>query len=100
MEEKALKSLIKYDNNEISIEDTLNNVLRYDKLLLRNSDGKNLEEKYRRTLEDKPWKICNCDICREIGIHVIIFRGYNRNKQRGFHNIWTAMKNSADNTSI
>lgn len=89
MEREALSALIKYERGEIDIDDVLNIVLRYDKLLLRNTDGRNLEEKYRRTLEDKPWETCNCDICKDIGIHVVIFRGSNRNKRRGFHNIWT-----------
>lgn len=42
---------------------------------------------YRRTLEDKPWKQCTCGICAKAGIEVAIFRGTERNKRRGFHNI-------------
>lgn len=94
MEKKALQSLIRYENEELSVEDALNDVLKYDRLLLRNSDCSNLEEKYRRTLEERPWKSCNCDVCKEVGIHVVIFRGYNRNKRRGFHNVWTVRNKS------
>lgn len=89
LEEKAFNSLIKYENYEINLDNALKNILKYDRLLLRNSDDKNLEKKYRRTLEDRPWEFCDCDICKNIGIHVIMFRGSNRNKRRGFHNIWT-----------
>lgn len=43
---------------------------------------------YRRTLLDRPWKACPCRVCREAGPEVILFRGSNRNKRRGFHNLW------------
>ncbi|MEM1577081.1 MAG: hypothetical protein QXT98_06190, partial [Archaeoglobaceae archaeon] len=43
---------------------------------------------YRKTLEDKPWKRCGCPICSKIGIEVVIFRGNNRNRRRGFHNTY------------
>ncbi|EMC3067100.1 tRNA-guanine transglycosylase, partial [Salmonella enterica] len=39
------------------------------------------------TLGDRPWRKCECNICRSIGINVIIFRGAERNRRRGFHNI-------------
>ena len=34
-----------------------------------------------------PWKRCDCAVCRDAGIQVIIFRGTERNKRRGFHNL-------------
>ncbi len=93
MEKDALQALIKYDQELIDLDDVLDIVLEYDKLLLRSTnDGKNLRKKYYRTLLDMPWKTCNCEICKSIGIHVVIFRGSNRNKRRGFHNIWTLKK--------
>jgi hypothetical protein len=89
MEKKALKALFDYDNGKIDIDTALNTVMKYDKLLLRNSnDGDNLKIKYRRTLLEKPWEDCDCPMCKELGINVLIFRGTNRNKRRGFHNIW------------
>lgn len=45
-------------------------------------------KEYMRTLEAKPWKNCKCPICKEIGVEVIIFRGNNRNRRRGFHNTY------------
>jgi hypothetical protein len=40
------------------------------------------------TLDNRPWELCKCDICKKNGIDVVIFRGANRNKRRGFHNTW------------
>ena len=90
LEQESLKLLREYDAGKVSLEDTLNTVLQYDQLLLRSgNEGKNLRQKYERTLLDKPWKFCPCEMCKELGIQVIIFRGCNRNKRRGFHNTWT-----------
>ena len=41
---------------------------------------------YRRALRDRPWQACDCPICQDVGIEVIIFRKNNRNRRRGFHN--------------
>jgi len=38
------------------------------------------------TLEDRPWEDCDCEICRDARIEVLIFRRNNRNRRRGFHN--------------
>jgi hypothetical protein len=43
---------------------------------------------YREVLTDAPWKKCPCDVCQVLGIHVMIFRGAERNRRRGFHNIY------------
>lgn len=43
---------------------------------------------YRETLEERPWQRCTCPICKKIGVEVIIFRGNNRNRRRGFHNVY------------
>jgi len=63
--------------------------MTYDEPFLRNSAGENnLREKYLRVLKERPWKKCDCPMCKSLGINVIIFRGTNRNKRRGFHNLW------------
>ncbi len=36
----------------------------------------------------KPWENCPCDICRALGHHVMLFRGAERNRRRGFHNLF------------
>lgn len=44
--------------------------------------------RYAETLEDRPWRSCPCAICRSLGIHVVLFRGAERNRRRGFHNLY------------
>ena len=45
--------------------------------------GQVIEDRIRRVLEARPDR--GCDICRNWGIQVVIFRGNNRNRRRGFH---------------
>lgn len=85
-ESEVMKLLSQYDRDEISINEVLGAVIEYDKHLIRSSEVSSLEAKYRRTLEEKPWRNCDCPFCKEIGIHTVIFRGANRNKRRGAHN--------------
>ncbi len=42
---------------------------------------------YERTLEDRPWASCRCRLCRDHRVEIAIFRGTERNKRRGFHNL-------------
>ena len=51
------------------------------------------------TLEARPWEKCGCKICKDIGVEVIIFRGNNRNRRRGFHNLHTYKKHVTEMTS-
>jgi hypothetical protein len=89
LESDCLRALRDYDKDKLDLETTLDTLISYDSLFLRNgSDGSNLRDSYRMTLQDKPWKSCRCPICRQIGIEVIIFRRTNRNKRRGLHNTW------------
>ena len=44
-------------------------------------------EQYRETLADAPWKKCGCTVCKAAGVEVVLFRGSERNKRRGFHNM-------------
>ena len=48
----------------------------------------NRVKEYLRTLKNRPWENCKCEICTEVGMEVIIFRGNNRNRRRGFHNTY------------
>ncbi|MBA3545551.1 MAG: queuine/other tRNA-ribosyltransferase [Nannocystis sp.] len=43
---------------------------------------------YREVLEARPWRACLCEVCRQLGHHVALFRGAERNRRRGFHNVW------------
>lgn len=40
-----------------------------------------------RTLRERPWANCPCEICKAASVEVIIYRSSNRNKRRGFHNL-------------
>lgn len=96
LDQKALRSLRDYDCGRTSLERCVDAVMTYSREFLwiegkstrenRSAIAKS-EEALRRTLSDRPWKKCKCRVCRESGIETIIFRGSNRNKRRGFHNL-------------
>ena len=85
-EREALKLLSQYDRERVSLGEVLDAVLAYDRNLARSSETKSMLEKYKRTLTKRPWRECKCNFCEELGIHMLIFRGSNRNKRRGAHN--------------
>ena len=95
-ERKALGELRALDRGGSTVSATLAAVMDYHQFLVR-GDGTGAKEQdkallktsalVQRTLEDRPWKRCECDVCRSIGVEVIIFRSSNRNKRRGFHNL-------------
>ena len=79
----ALKS---FDKGALSVESMLDVIEEYDRLITPNR--KSIRPLLRRTLEVQPWRSCSCSICRKDGIQIIVFRGNNRNRRRGFHNIY------------
>jgi hypothetical protein len=95
-ERRALQELRAFDGGTSNVDATLHAVMDYHQFLVR-GDGTNTQQQdkalsktatlVRRTLADQPWKHCSCDVCRHIGVEVIIFRSSNRNKRRGFHNL-------------
>lgn len=85
-EHKVLSLLCRYDRDEVSTSEVLDAVLSYDCHLERSSEIQSMKKRYKETLEDRPWRKCGCPFCKEIGIHILIFRGANRNKRRGAHN--------------
>jgi hypothetical protein len=89
MEQNVLRLLRAYDAGQGELEDTLTAVLTYDRL---HGDKRDHKAAYRRTLTDKAWQQCGCPICEKWGIEVIIFRGNNRNRRRGFHNCYAFYK--------
>jgi hypothetical protein len=86
MEEEALRSIRSLARNQGSIDNCLNALLEYDRHIT--SERVDMSKLYRRTLEERPWEKCQCDICKNDGVEVIIFRGNNRNRRRGFHNTY------------
>lgn len=87
LERAAMLALQDYARSRISLENVLAAVMEYDALLERSSENiSKLFISYKRTLQSRIWERCTCAVCRGIGIHVVIFRGANRNRRRGFHN--------------
>jgi hypothetical protein len=95
-EQLALATLRAFDRGQASSQSTLDAVMDYHWFLFRaaSEDAKKVESDLaktraliQRTIEEVPWKRCTCDICRSVGVEVIIFRASNRNKRRGFHNL-------------
>jgi hypothetical protein len=83
LDQRCMQALRDYDKGRLSVESVLCALSEYD--ALRDAES---TDAMRRTLEDKPWRRCPCEICRAVGIQVVIFRGNNRNRRRGFHNTY------------
>jgi hypothetical protein len=84
LENACLTQLRGYDRGEMGLEDVMESLAAYESL---HSSSLTRIGRYREVLEDRPWQKCHCDICQKIGGEVIIFRGSERNKRRGFHNL-------------
>jgi len=84
LERRSLQALRRYDDGDVSAKDALQALSAYDELC---DGGRDRTNAYRETLEDRPWRLCDCGICETAGIDVILFRGSERNKRRGFHNL-------------
>lgn len=87
LEKNALSTLKGFAKSQEELDTTLEAVLEYDRLLFRSSEKMDLKEKYKETLQSRIWEQCSCEICKGVGFDIMIFRGTNRNKRRGFHNV-------------
>lgn len=104
MEEKCLLSLSRFNDGEIpekEIKEILLDVNKYSECFPRKNwpppkkssnhlckKHEKLRKKHEELLMERPWEKCECKVCQDAGIHVVIFRGANRNRRRGFHNTW------------
>jgi hypothetical protein len=86
LEQSALNAVRGFGAHKVSLDNALNALLNYDRFVTKERES--MEDAYRRTLEDRPWDKCECAICKSHGIEVVIFRGNNRNRRRGFHNTY------------
>lgn len=84
LERACLERLRKFDAERCSVSAVIDAVCSYNALL---GDTKDRSAAYTETLEARPWLSCRCTVCAEIGVEVIIFRGADRNRRRGFHNL-------------
>jgi hypothetical protein len=96
LEATALASLRAYATDPLDVDEVLAPVLAYNAVIATNRPYaevrdtpvmKKLEARYRETLTARPWEKCDCHICRQAGVEVMIFRASNRNKRRGIHNL-------------
>jgi len=83
-ESKCLRYLAEFDAGKRKQRSVLRALLDYEQI---HDPGGDRSEAYRRVLTDRPWQSCPCEICSALGHHVILFRGAERNRRRGFHNI-------------
>lgn len=90
LEEDAWNAIIGYGKHRVTLEEALNAILEYEKPFDTFSGN---ADRYRETLLDRPWEKCPCEVCKSIGIHCIIFRGAERNRRRGFHNLYISHRN-------
>ena len=83
-ERACLRVLQEYDAGGTSAQQVIDALQRYNKTL----GIKDQASAYRDVLDDAPWKACPCSMCANAGINVLLFRGSERNKRRGFHNLY------------
>lgn len=86
LEARCMEAMRRFDADQIPVEDVLEVLEEYDHLIT--PDRPPTRTLLRETLEARPWRACDCAICRRDGIQVVIFRGNNRNRRRGFHNTY------------
>jgi hypothetical protein len=83
-ERLCLRRLREFDRRQASTESVLDALRGYADLV---DPGRDRTRQYRDLLERAFWKECDCGICADAGIEVVVFRGSERNKRRGFHNL-------------
>ncbi|MCX4666513.1 tRNA-guanine transglycosylase DpdA [Streptomyces sp. NBC_01381] len=86
-ERECLKLLRAFSADEdFEVQEVIDALHSYHALI---GDEKKLKkvEDYKETLVDRPWEHCPCELCEKHKIDMVIFRGTERNKRRGFHNM-------------
>ena len=66
------------------VDETLDAVIAYEDVI---GVKKSYRTQYAETLQAAPWRSCRCGLCEKHGVEMAIFRGSERNKRRGFHNL-------------
>jgi hypothetical protein len=77
-----------FEEGQRTVGQVVDVLLEYERLYDPESK-KDHAAAYEKTLTDAPWRRCPCEVCKALKHHVILFRGAERNRRRGFHNIWT-----------
>lgn len=95
LEANALYAVRAYDKDAESLEQAIEAVVEYNAVFVTVESGgpcssdkiAAITRQVRRTLAERPWKECSCEICKSASVEIVIFRTSNRNKRRGFHNL-------------
>lgn len=85
-ESNALSAVRAYDRGRGTLTAAIKALRAYEQIF--ETQDRDRTEEYRATLEARPWDNCPCEVCRRWRVEVAIFRGTERNKRRGFHNLW------------
>ena len=85
LERRCLELLDRFDRNDCDVGEVVEALSKYERVHDARSERAKV---YEEILRAKPWKGCPCEICRRLGIHVMLFRGAERNRRRGFHNLF------------
>jgi hypothetical protein len=96
LERACLDTLAVYERGGCDADAPLEALAAYDGFL----GERDRQAAYRETLQAQPWKECPCDICQTAGIQVVIFRGTERNKRRGFHNLFVFNRRLQDELAL
>ncbi len=91
-ERDCLTTLKNFAAQRGSLDDAIDALMTYTELhdetvILKPEKRALRETQYRETLSSRPWENCGCSICKAIGYQVVLFRGAERNRRRGFHNV-------------
>ncbi|MCP4611720.1 MAG: hypothetical protein GY845_23670 [Planctomycetes bacterium] len=89
LEQRALKAVRAYAEKRFSLTKAMKALTQYEDEF---GDEKKYYPFFEKTLQDRPWEDCPCLICKKLGVEVVIMRGNNRNRRRGFHNTWWFFK--------
>ena len=84
-ERETLAALRGLDAGTHTVNEALDALANYE--VVSQPGKKTYRDHYARTLHAAPWRACPCKLCAELGVEIIIFRGTERNKRRGFHNL-------------
>lgn len=89
LEKQAMTAVRAYANKKLSLAKTMKALTAYEDQF---GDEKKYYPFFEETLCDRPWEKCPCVICKHLGVEVVILRGNNRNRRRGFHNTYVFYK--------
>ncbi len=88
LEQASLEAMRLFEEGRRTAGQVVEVLLEYERLYDKDTK-KDHAAAYEKTLTDAPWRRCPCEVCKTLKHHVILFRGAERNRRRGFHNIWT-----------